>query len=96
MFALKMILRLILFPVWLVLTFITLFTSLISKIGNFVMGLFYFYVLIVACMIIAEHAWLQLTIVMGISFVVFLIHFGSLAALELFTSAKDKLLDVMY
>ena len=95
MLALKLLLRLILFPVWLILTFLTVFTSLISKVGNLVMGLFYLYILIVACVIIAEHAWLQLAIVMGISFAVFLVHFGALAAFELFASAKDKLLDVI-
>ena len=95
MLALKLLLRLILFPVWLILTFLTVFTSLISKVGNLVMGLFYLYILIVACVIIAEHAWLQLAVVMGISFAVFLIHFGALAAFELFASAKDKLLDVI-
>ncbi len=95
MLALKLLLRLILFPVWLILTFLTVFTSLISKVGNIVMGLFYLYILIVACIIIAEHAWLQLAIVMGISFAVFLVHFGALAAFELFASAKDKLLDVI-
>ena len=46
-------------------------------------------------MIIAEHEWSQLAIVMGISFAVFLVHFGALVALELFESAKDKLLDVI-
>lgn len=95
MLALKLLLRLILFPIWLILTFLTVFTSLISKVGNLVMGLFYLYILIVACIIIAEHAWLQLAIVMGISFAVFLVHFGALAAFELFASAKDKLLDVI-
>ncbi len=95
MLALKLLLRLMLFPVWLILTFLTVFTSLISKVGNLVMGLFYLYILIVACIIIAEHAWLQLAIVMGISFAVFLVHFGALAAFELFASAKDKLLDVI-
>lgn len=95
MLALKLLLRLILFPVWLILTFLTVFTSLISKVGNLVMGLFYLYILIVACVIIAEHAWLQLAIVMGISFAVFLVHFGALAAFELFASAKDKLLDAI-
>ncbi|MCR4696957.1 MAG: hypothetical protein K5654_06555 [Lachnospiraceae bacterium] len=59
------------------------------------MGLFYLYVFIVACVIIAEHAWLQLAIVMGISFAVFLVHFGALAAFEMFSLAKDKLLDVI-
>ena len=95
MLALKLLLRLILFPIWLILTFLTVFTSLISKVGNLVMGLFYLYILIVACVIIAEHAWLQLAIVMGISFAVFLVHFGALAAFELFASAKDRLLDVI-
>ncbi len=95
MLALKLLLRLMLFPVWLILTFLTVFTSLISKVGNLVMGLFYLYILIVACVIIAEHAWLQLAIVMGISFAVFLVHFGALAAFELFASAKDRLLDVI-
>jgi hypothetical protein len=95
MLALKLLLRVMLFPVWLILTFLTVFTSLISKVGNLVMGLFYLYILIVACVIIAEHAWLQLAIVMGISFAVFLVHFGALAAFELFASAKDKLLDVI-
>lgn len=95
MLALKLLLRLMLFPVWLILIFLTVFTSLISKVGNLVMGLFYLYILIVACIIIAEHAWLQLAIVMGISFAVFLVHFGALAAVELFASAKDKLLDVI-
>lgn len=95
MLALKLLLRVMLFPVWLILTFLTVFTSLISKVGNLVMGLFYLYILIVACIIIAEHAWLQLAIVMGISFAVFLVHFGALAAFELFASAKDKLLDVI-
>lgn len=95
MLALKLLLRLMLFPVWLILTFLTVFTSLISKVGNLVMGLFYLYILIVACIIIAEHAWLQLAIVMGISFAVFLVHFGALAAFELFASAKDKILDVI-
>ena len=95
MLALKLLLRLILFPVWLILTFLTVFTSLISKVGNLVMGLFYLYILIVACIIIAEHAWMQLAIVMGISFAVFLVHFGALAAFELFASAKDRLLDVI-
>lgn len=95
MLALKLLLRVMLFPVWLILTFLTVFTSLISKVGNLLMGLFYLYILIVACVIIAEHAWLQLAIVMGISFAVFLVHFGALAAFELFASAKDKLLDVI-
>ena len=95
MMALKLLLRLILFPIWLILTFLTVFASLISKVGNLVMGLFYLYILIVACIIIAEHAWMQLAIVMGISFAVFLLHFGALAAFEMFASAKDKLLDVI-
>lgn len=38
---------------------------------------------------------MQLAIVMGISFAVFLVHFGALAAFEMFASAKDKLLDVI-
>lgn len=95
MFAVKLLLKLVLFPVWLILTFLSVFTALISKIGNFVMGIFYLYIFIVACMVIAEHEWLQLAIVMGISFVIFLVHFGALAAFVLFASAKDKLLDVM-
>lgn len=95
MFAVKLLLKLVLFPVWLMLTFLSVFTALISKIGNFVMGIFYLYIFIVACMVIAEHEWLQLAIVMGISFAIFLVHFGALAAFELFASAKDKLLDVM-
>ena len=95
MFAVKLILKSVLFPVWLILTFLSVFTAFISKFGNFVMGIFYLYIFIVACMIISEHEWLQLAIVMGISFAVFLVHFGALAALELFELAKDKLLDVI-
>ncbi len=95
MFAVKLLLKIVLFPIWLLLTFLSIFTSLISKVGNLVMGLFYLYVFIVACVIIAEHAWLQLAIVMGISFAVFLVHFGALAAFEMFSLAKDKLLDVI-
>ena len=85
----------ILFPVWLLLTFFGVFIALISKIGNFLMGFFYLYIFVVACMVVAEHEWLQLAILMGLSFAVFLVHFGVLASAELFNSAKDKLLDVM-
>ena len=46
-------------------------------------------------LLLIKCAWLQLAIVMGISFAIFLIHFGAFAAFELFASAKDKLLDVI-
>lgn len=92
----RLLLRLILFPVYLLLVFVSLFTTIISNIGNIVMGLFYLYVFAVFVLVIVEHAWIQLAIVAAISFGVFLLHFGALAALEGVETLKEKLLDVMY
>ena len=93
---LRLLLRFMLFPVYLLLVFISLFTTIISNIGNLIMGLFYLYVFAVFVLVIVEHAWMQLAIVAAISFGVFLLHFGALAALEGVEALKEKLLDVMY
>lgn len=72
MFILKMILKLLLLPVYLIVCFVKTWVDLLAKLGCIMLGLFYLLMLCIFIMLICQHQWVQLGIATAFSFAAFL------------------------
>ena len=57
MFILKLLVKIILFPVFLMVCFIRTWVDLLSKIGCVILGLFYLIMLAIIIMYACQHMW---------------------------------------
>ena len=83
MLMLRILKWIVLFPVYLVVSFITFVVNLISGLGMVAVSVFYLFMIIVFVMTIARHAWTELAIAVAISFAVYVATFlvGSVGAM---------------
>ncbi len=95
MFIIKMLLKVILFPVFLMVCFIRTWVEVLSKIGCVILGLFYLVMLAIIIMYISMKVWDAVMIAGGISFIAFLGTFFAVfigMAIEDFADKRSNIL----
>lgn len=95
MMILKLLLKIVLFPVFLIMCFIKSWVGVLSKIGCVILGLFYLLMLVIIVMYISMKMWDA--VIMGIvfSFAAFLVTFGAVAVGVAIEDITDKLSDIL-
>ena len=73
MFILKLLLKAILLPVFLMVCFIRTWVEVLSRIGCVILGLFYLVMLAIIIMYVSKQMWGAVAISVGMSFVAFLV-----------------------
>ena len=91
MLILTILMKLILFPIYLVVCFAKTWVDLLAKIGCVLLGIFYLLMLCIIIMLICRHSWVQLGIAIGFSFVGFLASMSLVAAGTLLEVVGDKI-----
>ena len=79
MFILKLLLKAILLPVFLMVCFIRTWVEVLSRIGCVILGLFYLVMFAIIIMYISRQMWGAVAISVGMSFGAFLISFAAVA-----------------
>lgn len=79
MFMIKLLAKIIMFPVFLMVCFIRTWVGVISKIGCVILGLFYIIMLAIIIMYACQHMWGAVMIALGMSFGAFLVSFSAVA-----------------
>ncbi len=79
MFMIKLLAKIIMFPVFLMVCFIRTWVGVISKIGCVILGLFYLIMLAIIIMYACQHMWGAVMIALGMSFGAFLVSFSAVA-----------------
>ena len=79
MFMLKLILKMLLLPVFIGVCFIKTWVEVLSKIGCVVLGVFYLAMLAIIVMYACKHMWGCVAISVAISFVGFMVSFAAVA-----------------
>lgn len=95
MFILKLLLKIILLPVFLMICFIRSWVDVLSKIGCVILGLFYMFMFMVIIMYVRMKMWDAVGIAAALSFAGFLVTFAAVAvgvALEGITDKLSKIL----
>lgn len=77
MFILKLVVKIILFPVFLMVCFVRTWTDLLAKIGCVILGFFYLIMLAIIIMYASKHMWGAVAISVGMSFAAFLVSFAN-------------------
>jgi hypothetical protein len=77
MFILKLLIKVILLPVFLLSCFISSWAGLLSKVSGFILGLFNLLLLMILIMYLSRHDWPQAAITGLIAFVAFMISFSA-------------------
>ena len=91
MFILKMLVKILLFPVFLMVCFIRTWVELLSRIGCVVLGLFYLLMLTIIIMYITKQMWSVVIISLAMSFGAFLITFAAVAVGMALEGIGDKI-----
>ena len=91
MFILKMLVKILLFPVFLMVCFIRTWVELLSRIGCVVLGLFYLLMLTIIIMYITKQMWSAVIISLVMSFGAFLITFAAVAVGMALEGIGDKI-----
>lgn len=86
MFITKLLLKMILLPVFLMVCFIRTWVEVLSKIGCVILGLFYLVMLAIIIMYISMKMWDAVLIAGGISFIAFL---GTFFAVSVGVAIED-------
>ncbi len=79
MFILKLLLKVILLPVFLIVCFIRTWVEVLSKIGCVILGLFYLAMLVIIIMYVSKQMWGAVAISLGMAFGGFLLAFSAVA-----------------
>ncbi len=79
MFMIKLLAKIIMFPVFLMVCFIRTWVGVLSKIGCVILGLFYLIMLAIIIMYACQHMWGAVMIALGMSFGAFLVSFSAVA-----------------
>ena len=95
MFMLKLILKMLLLPVFIGVCFIKTWVEVLSKIGCVVLGVFYFAMLAIIVMYACKHMWGCVAISVGMSFAGFLISFATVAVGTMLERIGAKLGDII-
>lgn len=95
MLILKLLLKIVLFPVFLIMCFIKSWVGVLSKLGCVILGLFYLLMLVIIVMYISMKMWNAVIMGIAFSFAAFLLTFGAVAvgvAIEDITDKLNKIL----
>ncbi len=95
MFIIKLLLKVILFPVFLMVCFIRTWVEVLSKIGCVILGLFYIVMLAIIIMYISMRMWDAALIAGAISFLAFFVTFGAVAVGVAIENITDKLSNIL-
>ena len=95
MFILKLLLKIALFPVFLIMCFIKSWGGVLSKIGCVILGLFYLLMLIIIVMYISMKMWDAVFMGVAFSFAAFLVTFGAVAVGVAIEDITDKLSNIL-
>ena len=95
MFMLKLILKMLLLPVFIGVCFIKTWVEVLSKIGCVVLGVFYFAMLAIIVMYACKHMWGCVAISVAISFVGFMVSFAAVAIGTVIEGIGDRLGDIL-
>lgn len=91
MFMIKLLAKIIVFPVFLMVCFIRTWVSILSKIGCVILGLFYLIMLAIIIMYACQHMWGCVMIALGMSFGAFLVSFSAVAVGMVLEGIGDKM-----
>ena len=95
MFVLKLLVKIIMFPIFLMVCFIRTWVELLSRIGCVILGLFYMIMLAIIIMYIGKQMWGAVAISVAMSFGAFLITFAAVAVGMALESIGDKIGELM-
>ena len=95
MFMLKLILKMLLLPVFIGVCFIKTWVEVLSKIGCVVLGVFYLAMLAIIVMYACKHMWGCVAISVAISFVGFMVSFAAVAIGTVIEGIGDRLGDIL-
>ena len=95
MFILKLLLKITLFPVFLIMCFIKSWVSVLSRIGCVILGLFYLLMLAIIVMYISMKMWDAVFMGVVFSFAAFLVTFGAVAVGVAIEDITDKLSNIL-
>ena len=91
MFMIKLLAKLIMFPVFLIVCFIRTWVGVLSKIGCVILGLFYLIMLAITIMYACRHMWGAVMIALVMSFGAFLVSFSAAAVGMALEGIGDKI-----
>ncbi len=95
MFILKLLLKVILLPVFLMVCFIRTWVEVLSRIGCVILGLFYLVMLAIIIMYVSKQMWGAVVISVAMSFAVFLVTFAAVAVGVALESITDKISNIL-
>ncbi|MBQ9305654.1 hypothetical protein [Butyrivibrio sp.] len=95
MFVLRLLVKIILFPIFLMVCFIRTWVELLSRVGCVILGLFYLLMLAIIVMYVSKHMWGAVAISVAMSFGAFLITFAGVAVGMALESIGDKIGELM-
>ncbi|MDD6197443.1 MAG: hypothetical protein PUB12_11315 [[Clostridium] aminophilum] len=91
MFMIKLLAKIIIFPVFLMVCFIRTWVGVLSKIGCMILGLYYLIMLAIIIMYACQHMWGAVMIALGMSFGAFLVSFSAVAVGMVLEGIGDKI-----
>ena len=95
MFILKLLLKIVVFPVFLIMCFIKSWVVVLSRVGCVIIGLFYLLMLAIIVTYICLKMWDAVFIVVAASFAAFLVIFGAVAVGVAIEDITDKLSNIL-
>lgn len=95
MFILKLVVKIIMFPIFLMVCFIRTWVELLSKVGCVILGLFYLFMLAFIIMYVSKQMWGAVAIAVAMSFGAFIITFAAVAVGMALESIGDKIGELM-
>ena len=95
MFILKLLLKAILLPVFLMVCFIRTWVEVLSRIGCVILGLFYLVMLAIIIMYVSKQMWGAVAISVGMSFGAFFMSFAAVAVGMILEGIGDKISEIL-
>ncbi len=95
MFILKLLVKIILLPVFLMVCFIRTRVEVLSRIGCVILGLFYLVMLAIIIMYVSKQMWGAVAISAAMSFAAFLVTFAAVAVGMALEGIGDKISDIL-
>lgn len=95
MMIIKLFVKLILFPVFLIMCFIKTWAKVIARIGSMILGLIYLLMFIVIVFHFCRQEWTPMLFTIGMSFGLFLVSFCAVAVGVLLDNISDKLSKIL-
>ena len=95
MFILKLLVKIVLLPVFLMVCFIRTWVEVLSRIGCVILGLFYLVMLAIIIMYVSKQMWGAVAISVVMSFGAFLFTFAAVAVGMALEGIGDKISEIL-